>query len=61
MRSFDTVILTNKLNEYIVESRKNINSKIETITLFLQQMKEENEQAIFNSKLIRKNYIFFSN
>lgn len=50
MRSFDTVILTNKLNEYIVESRKNINSKIETITLFLQQMKEENEQAIFNSK-----------
>ena len=61
MRSFDTVILTNKLNEYIVESRKNINSKIETITLFLQQMKEENEQAIFNSKLIRKIYIIFSN
>ena len=61
MRSFDTVILTNKLNEYIVESRKNINSKIETISLFLQQMKEENEQAIFNSKLITKNYIFFSN
>ena len=50
MRSIDNVMLRNKLNEYIIESRKNINSKIEIINNFLQQMKEENEQTIYNSK-----------
>lgn len=50
MRSFDTEILRSKLNEYIIESRKSINSKIDVIYTFLQQMKDENEQAINNRK-----------
>ena len=49
MRSFDTVILKSKLQEFISESKKNIDSKIQKINSFLLLMKEENEQIISKS------------
>ena len=45
-RTFDGVILKAKLEEFIIESKKNIDSKIQKINLFLQYMKEENEQLL---------------
>ena len=46
MRSFDSVILKAKLQEFIIESKKNIDSKIQHINSFLYLMKEENEFII---------------
>lgn len=46
MRSFDPVILKAKLQEFIIESKKNIDSKIQKINSFLYLMKEENEFII---------------
>ncbi len=46
MRSFDPVILKAKLQEFIIESKKNIDSKIQKINSFLYWTKEENEFII---------------
>lgn len=48
-RLFDGIILKAKMEEFIVESQKNIDSKIQTINSFLLLMKEENEQIISKS------------
>lgn len=53
-RTFDGVILKAKLEEFIIESKRNIDSKIEKINSFLQIMKEEN-----NLILNKSNIIFF--
>ena len=50
MRSFDTVILKAKLQEFITESKKNIDTKIQKINSYLLSMKEENENFILKSK-----------
>ena len=50
MRVFDGVILKSKLQDFIMESRKNIESKIKQINNYLYLMKEENEQMIFKGK-----------
>jgi hypothetical protein len=50
MRCFDGVILKAKLQEYITESKRNIESKIQKINSFLFLMKEENENIISKSK-----------
>ena len=55
MRSFDTVILKAKLQEFITESKKNIDSKIQKINSYLLLMKEENDNFISKSK----NYILY--
>ena len=49
-RTFDGVILKAKLEEFIVESRKNIDSKIKKINSYLFYMKEENDKIISKSK-----------
>jgi hypothetical protein len=49
-RTFDGIILKAKLEEFIFESKKNIDSKIQKINKFLLSMKEENEQIISKSK-----------
>ena len=56
MRTFDTVILKSKLQEFITESKKNIDSKIQKINSFLLLMKEENEIIISKGNL--KNYLY---
>lgn len=48
-RLFDGIILKAKMEEFIVESQKNIDSKIQTINSFLLLMKQENEQIISKS------------
>ena len=56
MRSFDSVILKAKLQEFIIESKKNIDSKIQKINSYLFLMKEENEFII--SKSNQKNSLY---
>ena len=51
-RTFDGVILKNKIEEFIVKSRNNINSTLEKIYSFLSLMKEENENIISRSNYI---------
>lgn len=51
-RTFDGIILKAKLEEFLIESKRNIDSKIEKINSFLQTMKEENNQIITKSNLI---------
>lgn len=46
MRTFDAVILKSKLQEFLIESKKNIESKIKKVNNILYLMKEENEQII---------------
>jgi hypothetical protein len=58
-RTFDWVILKAKLEEFIIESKKNIDSKIQKINSYLLYMKEENDQIISKSKLFYiKLYLF---
>ena len=58
MRAFDTVILKAKLQEFILESKKNIDSKIQKINSFLLYMKEENDKIISKSKKKLYNLLF---
>jgi hypothetical protein len=51
-RTFDGIILKAKLEEFITESKKNIDSKIQKITSYLLFMKQENEQILSKSKII---------
>jgi hypothetical protein len=46
----DKISLTNKLNELVNISRKNIDNKMRLITDLLLSLKEENEQIITKSK-----------
>lgn len=46
MRTFDAVILKSKLQEFLIESKRNIESKIKKVNNILYLMKEENEQII---------------
>ena len=59
MRSLDSVILKAKLQEFIIESKKNIDSKIQKINSFLFLMKEENEFIVSksNQKISLYNWI----
>mgnify|MGYP003571641963 FL=1 len=57
MRAFDSVILKSKLQEFISESKKNIESKIKKVNSILYLMKEENEIIISKSK--QNNQIIF--
>lgn len=54
-RTFDGIILKAKLEEFILNSKKNIDSKIQKINSYLLYMKEENEQIISKSN----NIIFY--
>ena len=55
-KSFNKQNLKKILKEFIEESRKNIDIKINTINLVLQSMKEENEQHI-NKSMKNNNYL----
>jgi hypothetical protein len=57
-RTFDGVILKAKLEEFIMESKKNIDSKIQKINSFLLYMKEENDKIISKSKKKLYNLLF---
>ena len=46
----DKISLTNKLNELVNISRKNIDNKMRLITDLLLSLKEENEKIIAKSK-----------
>ena len=59
MRSFDSVILKAKLQEFILESKNNIDSKIQKINSFLLLMKKENELIISKSKTTNCYIIIF--
>ena len=58
-RTFDGVILKAKLEEFIMESKKNIDSKMQKINSFLLYMKEENDKIISKSKQKLYNLLFF--
>ncbi len=53
MRAFDAVILKSKLQEFLIESKKNIDSKIKKINNVLYLMKEENEQLISRGNYLK--------
>lgn len=56
MRTFDAVILKSKLQEFLIESKRNIETKMKKINSVLYLMKEENDQIITKGKL-NLNYI----
>ena len=51
MRTFDAVILKSKLQEFLIESKRNIETKMKKINSVLYLMKEENDQIITKGKL----------
>ena len=56
MRAFDAVILKSKLQEFLIESKRNIETKMKKINSVLYLMKEENDQIITKGNL-KLNYI----
>ena len=50
MRSFDVVILRSKMQELLLESRKNMDEKMKKINRVIYLMKEENDSIISKSK-----------
>ena len=56
MRTFDAVILKSKLQEFLTESKRNIETKMKKINSVLYLMKEENDQIITKGNL-NLNYI----
>jgi len=56
MRTFDAVILKSKLQEFLIESKRNIETKMKKINSVLYLMKEENDQIITKGKF-NLNYI----
>lgn len=50
MRSFDVVILRSKMQELLLESRKNMDEKMKKINRVIYLMKEENDNIISKSK-----------
>ena len=49
MRSFDVVILRSKMQELLLESRKNMDEKMKKINRVIYLMKEENDNIISKS------------
>ena len=56
MRTFDAVILKSKLQEFLIESKRNIETKMKKINSVLYLMREENDQIITKGKF-NLNYI----
>ena len=56
MRKYDAVILKSKLQEFLIESKRNIETKMKKINSVLYLMKEENDQIITKGKF-NLNYI----
>ena len=56
MRAFDAVILKSKLQEFLIESKRNIETKMKKINSVLYLMREENDQIITKGKF-NLNYI----
>ena len=50
MRAFDVVILRSKMQELLLESRKNMDEKMKKINRVIYLMKEENDNIILKSK-----------
>jgi len=50
MRTFDAVILKSKLQDFLIESKRNIETKMKKINSVLYLMKEENDQIITKGK-----------
>lgn len=50
MRAFDVVILRSKMQELLLESRKNMDEKMKKINRVIYLMKEENDKIISKSK-----------
>lgn len=50
MRAFDVVILRSKMQELLLESRKNMDEKMKKINRVIHLMKEENDNIISKSK-----------
>jgi hypothetical protein len=50
MRAFDVVILRSKMQELLLESRKNMDEKMKKINRIIYLMKEENDNIISKSK-----------
>jgi hypothetical protein len=50
MRAFDVVILRSKMQELLLESRKNMDEKMKKINRVIYLMKEENDNIISKSK-----------
>ena len=50
MRAFDVVILRTKMQELLLESRKNMDEKMKKINRVIYLMKEENDNIISKSK-----------
>ena len=50
MRAFDLVILRSKMQELLLESRKNMDEKMKKINRVIYLMKEENDNIISKSK-----------
>ena len=61
MRTFDAVILKSKLQEFITESKRNIETKMKKINSVLYLMKEENDQIITKGKLNLDYILYYSN
>jgi len=56
MRTFDAVILKSKLQDFLIESKRNVETKMKKINSVLYLMKEENDQIITKGKF-NLNYI----
>ena len=50
MRAFDVIILRSKMQELLLESRKNMDEKMKKINRVIYLMKEENDNIISKSK-----------
>ena len=50
MRAFDVVILRSKMQELLLESRKNMDEKMKKINRVIYLMKEENDNIISKRK-----------
>ena len=61
MRTFDAVILKSKLQEFLSESKRNIETKMKKINSVLYLMKEENDQIITKGKLNLDYILYYSN
>ena len=61
MRTFDAVILKSKLQEFLTESKRNIETKMKKINSALYLMKEENDQIITKGKLNLDYILYYSN
>jgi len=61
MRTFDAVILKSKLQEFLTESKRNIETKMKKINSVLYLMKEENDQIITKGKFNLDYILYYSN